>query len=1616
MTSTPTNTSPSTSSLGRLAWLGRALLLSILCATTVTTVGSRAVTAAAPVLDVTPLTWNMIGLDSNTPATGPHRFPVGARVCNAAGADAATAVSAAFAWDSSNPYVALTAGSLSTIQLGAISPGDCVDAYFEVDVQRTASAFDTTRRYHITATDSGSGVVATSPQPRELYVEHLVSQNRNGVTSVKLDGASIPPGGAMTLAVGNTYTLEVAGYTATQGYEQLESFINLPNTIFQVLSVNTTYSADTSVYVSSPNDKLYSDACKWENNPNSPNYRSCVGTAGKAGGTVITTYTIRIVDGAGTSQSLGSLFYDFSGSSFHYNSDFGVAARIANIVDLSTQTNFSKAFSPSSTVAGGTSTLTFSLSNTSSVAQSAAAFTDPLPSSPAQMVVATPATFSTSGCGAATFAPVAGATSVTFAGGTIPANGTCTASVQVGVPSTPTTGTYTNTSNNLFIGSQDTGHNATANLALTSSTAGTGVCGITLARWNFPTAFNTSAPTPTVANVTASASLGTGLTATTQGGESTLSNTASSASWGSNGSVATGPTLSTANNDYFQFALDTTGQSSIALSFDALYKTPNGPKGIAIYTGTSNTRPESGSAVFNSATALTTTNVWQGFGTGSSIVVTNGLNPSGLTYVRIYAYNSGNDNPGSDIFLDNVLFTGCGQAAKPTISKAFSPNAVAVNAASALTFTLTNPNSTALTGAKFSDPLPSGVQVAATPNASTTCAGSPSWSPTAGATTLDFGQTAGATIPGSGSCTVTVNVQVTTAGPHTNVSGFISTAESGTNSGSGGSAVASVTALLPPTIAKSFGTNPMLSGGTSLLTLTISNPNQSDALSGIEFTDSYPSGLRNANPLTPAAGNTCGGTLTAAAGGSSVALAGGTLAAGASCTVTVTVTAANPGAYANTSGAPSATTAGTGTSSNTATLTVNAARASISLLKEVSTDPTGPWRKLITVAPGTNVYYRFTVENTGDVALNPFSVSDPTLAGTTADTSLCGWSTPNSPTTLPALAVGSPTADPTATCVVGPVIAAAGANPNTAIAHGSYGGTVFHSPESSADVIGAVPGFSLLKQISTSATGPWYSAIDVQASDNVYYRFLLTNTGGVDLTGISITDATVSTGSCTYIDPLVVGGATACVVGPVVAGGSTGTTTTNTATGNGSDGGRMVRTSPSSAHYTISTNTSSADLAVLKTNGATSVAAGGSTTYTVTVTNLGPDDVSGATVEDVAPTGQTIGDWTCSVTDAGTSGAVTTACGQASGSGNISTTVNMARGAVITYTVPTTIALSASGNISNVVVVTPPSGVSDPNQVNNTATDSDTVIPAPTPAAIVAVDDTGTTVNGTTGGTSLTNVLTNDTLDSITATTPTVTITQISSTNTNITLSGTNVIVAPNTPAGPYSLVYQICETADPTNCDTATVNLTVTTPTTPTPTAIVAVDDTGTTVNGTTGGTSLTNVLTNDTLDSITATTPTVTITQISSTNTNITLSGTNVIVAPNTPAGPYSLVYQICETADPTNCDTATVNLTVTTDAPTTTTTTPPTTTTTTSPTTTTTTPPTPTPTSPTTAFPPTVEGGVPTPTGPPTLTPFPGELPATGTDSSSMTDLAVGLLGVGVLLTALASRRRQRLVRRS
>lgn len=160
-----------------------------------------------------------------------------------------------------------------------------------------------------------------------------------------------------------------------------------------------------------------------------------------------------------------------------------------------------------------------------------------------------------------------------------------------------------------------------------------------------------------------------------------------------------------------------------------------------------------------------------------------------------------------------------------------------------------------------------------------------------------------------------------------------------------------------------------------------------------------------------------------------------------------------------------------------------------------------------------------------------------------------------------------------------------------------------------------------------------------------------------------------------------------------------------------------------------------ADLAITKTDGVASVNAGGSTTYTITASNAGPDAVTGATVADTFPAACTSVNWTC----VGAGGGTCTAAG----SGNISDSVNLPSGGSVTYTATCAVSSGASGSLVNTATVSAPAGTTDPTPGNNSATDTDTInsILAPvfayTPAAGSAVNFTGGTLVGSTGSASI---------------------------------------------------------------------------------------------------------------------------------------------------------------------------------------------------------------------------------------------------------------------------------------
>ena len=243
----------------------------------------------------------------------------------------------------------------------------------------------------------------------------------------------------------------------------------------------------------------------------------------------------------------------------------------------------------------------------------------------------------------------------------------------------------------------------------------------------------------------------------------------------------------------------------------------------------------------------------------------------------------------------------------PTFAKVFAPDVIATTEISTLTFTVDNSASAvAATGLDFTDNLPAGVTVASPGNASTTCAGG-TLTATSGTGVIVY---TGGTVAAGVSCTVSVDVTSGTAGSYVNTTGDLTSA-----SGNSGTAADTLTVEPPPTFAKAFAPDAIAGGGISTLTFTIDNSASTVAVTGLAFTDNLPADVTVASPANGS--TTCGGTVTAVAGSGVITLSGGSVGAGATCTVSADVTSAVAGFHVNTSGSLTSSAGDSGTATDT---------------------------------------------------------------------------------------------------------------------------------------------------------------------------------------------------------------------------------------------------------------------------------------------------------------------------------------------------------------------------------------------------------------------------------------------------------------------------------------------------------------------------------------------------------------------------------------------------------------------------------------------------------------------------------------------------------------------------
>jgi len=508
-----------------------------------------------------------------------------------------------------------------------------------------------------------------------------------------------------------------------------------------------------------------------------------------------------------------------------------------------------KSFSPTAIQAGGITTLTITLKNPTGSAYTGVGVEDTLPG---VFVIANPANV-TNTCGG-TLTAVPGAKLIKLAGGTIPASaspptpvGSCVITVAVTAPSGSSASTSTNT--------------------IPANTL--------------------TADQPGVTNInSASASLSVYATGTGIGGSKSFSS----------------GTIDPGQNSRLRIDLRAPADTDLT-NFSII---DNLPLGVTVSNSTVPAVSGCGVGyVLTAATGATSISLTNGtilagqlcridvYVTSSTPgTVTNTITPANIS-------NNENRDPAGNITANLTVRT----LSDLTVSKAFYPTQVIPSGISTLTIKLQNVNASPLVNVSLLDSLAtmgSGgntVQIAPTPNASTTCGGTL----TAAAGTQNI-SLSGGTIPAQvggvpGICTVTVNVQAqsntntrTNTIPLANVSGEIQ------GTGTTINAYANATATLQTlnlTIGVVKGFNPVLvyGGASSTLSVQLINPNNA-TLTGIAFTDDMTSlgaGMVIANPSNLNVG-TCGGTLTGNPGDTAFSFSGGTLPPNTSCTLTLRVT------------------------------------------------------------------------------------------------------------------------------------------------------------------------------------------------------------------------------------------------------------------------------------------------------------------------------------------------------------------------------------------------------------------------------------------------------------------------------------------------------------------------------------------------------------------------------------------------------------------------------------------------------------------------------------------------------------------------------------------------------
>ena len=621
-------------------------------------------------------------------------------------------------------------------------------------------------------------------------------------------------------------------------------------------------------------------------------------------------------------------------------------------------------------------------------------------------------------------------------------------------------------------------------------------------------------------------------------------------------------------------------------------------------------------------------------------------------------------------------------------SKSFDGPTTATGSA-ILTFTITNPGTDTASGLQFTDDLNAVIPgLIATSLPAVPCGAGSSIS---GIGFLTF---SGGQLDAMGTCMFDVEVLVpaaATAGTFPNVTSDLFSAGLALAE----PATADLVIEPPPTFAKVFDPDTILAGAVSTLRFTLDNSASALAADELAFTDTLPAGVVVTTPANTS--NSCGGTLTAAAGSGTIMLSGGSVGAGASCTIDVDVTSITSGMHVNTTGNLTSTSGDSGTATDT--LTVDPS-ADLSVTK---TDG------VTTATPGGSVVYTIVAANAGPSADPAVGLTDvfPSPPLTCTYTSVAaGGASGNTAAGAGALAetLSMPAGSSvtyTVTCDIDSD--ATGTLSNTATVTASVTDTI---PGNNS----ATDGDTVLVPVADLAVTKSDGVTSAVPGEEVVYTIVASNAGPSDDPSVSLTDTFPAVLTCSFTS-VAAGGAT----GNTAAGagnltetlslpvGSSVTytvtcdidsdatgTLSNTATISGSVSDPNAANDSSTDDDTVLTPET--DLGIAKDDSPDPVVAGETLGYTITVTNDGPSDSTGGTVTDVLPPGVTF-DSSADCSEAG--GTVTCAIGA------------LAVGADQLVSFDVTVDPARTAPISNTATVA--ANETDPNAANDSATADTTV-------------------------------------------------------------------------------------------------------------------------------------------------------------------------------------------------------------------------------------------------------------------------------------------------------------------